>query len=207
MAEGASLEFLSVHFQSSIPDNAFVNHAQWLLCDVEVISVEKVAIVECDEGDFISGIFLIPKKSGGFRPINLNGLNHFIVHRHFKMENIWTVKHLVRKGDWMGKLDLKDAYPTVPIKMAHRKYLRFRWGGRSFEFVSLPFGLSSASWTLTKLLRPLVAFLHRQGIRVVVYLDNILSKAKAIPAITLVRSLLESLGIVISVQKSIFNPS
>ena len=41
-----------------------------------------------------------------------------------------------------------------------------------FMFTVLPFGLSSALYIFTKLLRPLVKHWRSQGIRVVVYLDD-----------------------------------
>lgn len=66
--------------------------------------LEKEAIIETDNSGFISGIFLIPKKSGGFRPIiNLNELNSYLVHRHFKLEGVQTVRQLVRERDYMAK--------------------------------------------------------------------------------------------------------
>jgi hypothetical protein len=43
--------------------------------------LEKRAIEETQEIGFISSIFTIPKKSGGFRPvINLKALNNFVVY-------------------------------------------------------------------------------------------------------------------------------
>jgi hypothetical protein len=82
----------------------------------------------------------VPKKTGGHRPIvNLKPLNKFIVNEHFKMENLETVRFLVRKGDWFVKLDLKDAYLTVPVHNSHQKYLRFQWEGRVFQFKCMAF--------------------------------------------------------------------
>ena len=160
---------------------------------------------------FISGIFLIPKRSGGYRPIiNLKGLNTFLTAHKFKMEGISTVRHTIREGDWLAKLDLKDAYLTVPIFSHHRKFLRFKWGRDIFEFVSLPFGLSSAPWAFTKLLRVVIAHLRKLGLRLVIYLDDILvvasSQLAARLAVNQVRSLLESLGFVFSVEKSVEDP-
>jgi len=39
----------------------------------------------------------------------------------------------------------------------HRKLLRLNWEGKTFQFTSLPFGLCTALWVLTKLLRPVIA--------------------------------------------------
>ena len=68
------------------------------------------------------------------------------------MEGIATVRHTIHEGDWLTKLDLKDAYLTVPVFEAHFKFLQFEWGSDLFEFVSIPFRLSSATWVFTKLL-------------------------------------------------------
>lgn len=68
------------------------------------------------------------EKGRGHRPIiNLRDLNSFMVYRHFKMEGINQVKDIIQQGDWLIKIDLKDAYFTIPIYKADQKYLRFPW--------------------------------------------------------------------------------
>ena len=42
----------------------------------------------------------------------------------------------------MVKLDLKDAYLTVPIHSEHKWFLRFTCQGKHFQFRTLPFGLN-----------------------------------------------------------------
>jgi hypothetical protein len=77
--------------------------------------------------------------------------------------------------------------------------------------VSLPFGLSSAPWAFTKSLRPAIAHLRCLGIRLVVYLDDILivhsSEAGERKDACIVRRLLESLGFIINEEKSIEIPA
>ena len=41
------------------------------------------------------------------------------------MEGLQVVRSLLQKGDFMMKLDLKDAYYAIPIHPSYRKYLRF----------------------------------------------------------------------------------
>ena len=78
------------------------------------------------KGGFVSSIFLVDKKDGGRHPvINLKNLNSFVDFQHFKMEGIHMLRDLLKKGDFMVKLDLKDAYFTVPVWIGHQKYLRF----------------------------------------------------------------------------------
>lgn len=86
-------------------------------CEQEVSSLlEKGAVVRAQNQGFISSLFLIPKRTEGHRPIiNLKALNRFLVHHKFKMEDISSVRHTIRGEDWLTKLDLKDAYLTVPV--------------------------------------------------------------------------------------------
>jgi hypothetical protein len=52
------------------------------------------------------------------------------------------VRQAICPGDWAASIDLKDAYFHVPIALDARKFLRFVWRGRLFQFCVLPFGLS-----------------------------------------------------------------
>ena len=77
------------------------------------------------EGDFLSTIFVRPKKDGTYRMIlNLKPLNEFVLYHHFKMDTIQTALKLMRPGCFMASVDLKDAYYSVPVAKEDRKYLK-----------------------------------------------------------------------------------
>ena len=95
------------------------------------------------------------------------------------MEGASMIKDLLQPGDWMCSLDLRDAYQTVPIAKEHCKYLRILWDGKVFEFTCLPFVFCSTLQVFTKLLRPVMAYLCSQGVRTIIYLDNILVMYKS----------------------------
>ena len=139
--------------------------------------LEKGAIIGAQQNplNYYSTIFTVPKRGGERRPIiNLRNLNTFIPHTHFKMEGIHSLRDIILSGDFMIKLDLKEAYFAVPIHPTHQKYLSFRWKGQVFQFTCLPFGLSSAPRTFTKVMKPVVSYLRSLGVRMIVYLDDIL---------------------------------
>ena len=48
-------------------------------------------------------------------------------YQYFKMEDLQLIKDLLREGDYMCKIDLRDAYYTILIHQKYRKYLRFKW--------------------------------------------------------------------------------
>ena len=93
----------------------------------------KKIIVKCDheKGELISPIFLREKSDGdGFRMIlNLKKLNEVSEYEHFKMDTLKTALNLIYPGVYMAKLDIKDAYYSVPIKCKDQKLLKFMHEG------------------------------------------------------------------------------
>jgi hypothetical protein len=75
----------------------------------------------------------------------------------------------------------------------------------------MPFGLGPAPRVFTKILKPVVGFLQQQGLRLVVYLDDILiigsSEVETRKAVKMVVDLFEFLGFVIQLEKSVTEPS
>ena len=65
--------------------------------------------------------FCIPKSGDGlFRPIvNLRPLNRCIRYENLKMENLNSVRSLLRKGDFMVKIDLKDILKVLKVENKH----------------------------------------------------------------------------------------
>ena len=164
-----------------------------------------------DDQAFYHRMFLVAKKGIGQRPVlDLSPLNKFIATEHFKMENLMTIKALVNKGDYMINIDLTDAYLTVPMHPDSQKFLRFLWQGQSYQFV-MPFGLNVAPRVFTKLMKPIIAWLRGQGVRMIIFLDDILVLAPTIETINqharITISLLESLGFLINYKKSALVPT
>lgn len=167
-------------------------------------------------------MFAIPKRERGeWRGIfDLRYLNRFIRYKRFKMEGLHVVRELLRPNDLMTKLDIKDAYLHCAIKADHQKYLSFiNDTGDSFCFKALPFGLSSAPRWFTKIMKEVITFIRRQGIRVVVYIDDIViftpvlegnleaARQKASDNHNFVRSTLSRLGFLIKEEKEVREPT
>ena len=137
--------------------------------------LQKNVITEVppDSPGFYSNIFLVRKASGGWRPvINLKNLNAQIHAPHFRMFTTNSVLSCVRKGDYAFKIDMQDAYFHVPIHPSSRKYLRFAFENKVYQFQVLPFGLNTAPQVFTRLGHTVTGYLHRQGISVIPYLDD-----------------------------------
>lgn len=171
-----------IPFCKSVVQNRNTSRSNSLeeLCELEkaIAKLEHIgAIAKSKEeaGQFLSSYFLRPKADGSYRFIlNLKSINEFIVTEHFKLEDLRTVVNIIRPNDYLCSIDLKDAYLLIPIHKHYRKYLKFLFKNSLYEFSSLPFGLSTAPFVFTKVLRPVVTYLRKLNIRCVIYLDDLL---------------------------------
>ena len=149
--------------------------------DKEIVDLLKKGAIEVclhTPGEFISNISTVPKKSSGNRPvIDMRALNEFMEYIPFRMEDISLLKSVFKQRDFMTKLDLRDAYLTVPVNKRLRIYLHFIWRGVLYQFTCLPFGLSPSGRIFTKAMKPVISFLRAMGIRLLIFLDDTLIMA------------------------------
>lgn len=211
---GYKLELSGTPYQHRVPIPPFLDGRELSLIEEEIASLlEKQAIQEIrpQGGLFYSNLFLVGKKGGGQRPvINLSILNNFIVHHHFKMEDLRVAGDLLQPHDYMCKIDLKDAYFAVPIHQSHQRFLCFQHKNITYQFKCLPFGLTSAPRVFTKVLKPLASYLRGMGLRICMYIDDMLIlnalETGAKRDVALLIHMLENLGFVINYKKSILVP-
>lgn len=72
---------------------------------------------------FLSRMFLIPKSNGKMRQIfDLRRLNACLKPQKFRLVNQFRVPSFLQEGDYMVKLDFRQAYFHIPIKIGHRRY-------------------------------------------------------------------------------------
>ena len=111
----------------------------------------------------------------------------------------------------MAKVDIKDAYYSVPIKISDQRYLKFEYNGNLYKFTCLPNGLSSGPRKFTKLLKPPMAALRKRKRIVSAYIDDLITIAKTFSLcfdnVTDLVETIDSLGFVVHPDKSEFIPS
>ncbi len=174
-------------------------------------AIEEVPQSEVERG-FFSRYFLVPKRDGGLRPIlDLRRLNFSLYKGKFKMLTIKTIMSQVQEGDWFVTIDLKDAYFHIQVFRRHRRFLRFAFGEKAYQYKILPFGLALAPRTFTKCMDAALAPLRLQGIRVLNYLDDWLILAHSRELVSRHRDIvlghIHSLGLRMNAKKSVLLPS
>ena len=212
---GLKIEFTDLPFQNYTPNEYkhTKEEIEFLNKEIEKLLTKRIIVeVEPVPGQYVSNIFLRDKKDGSYRMIlNLKKLNYSVEYYHFKMETLKSAINLMTPGCYMASMDFKDAYYSVPIFEQHRKYLRFTFGGRLFEFTCLPNGLSSGPRLFTRVTKPLFAGLRENGYLNTVYIDDSLlfgdteseCRLNVIETVTLA----VKLGFVVHPVKSIFDPT
>nr|CAH7742683.1 unnamed protein product [Callosobruchus chinensis] len=213
--DGVKFPFIKSPSQAFAPEEP-----NWSLKEQEPISHSvgnilksgAISKVRPYKGQFLSKYFLILKKGGTSRFIlNLKNLNQYIATSHFKLEDHRVVARLIDRNCCMAKIDLQEAYFSVPVYKKHQKYLRFSFNSQIYEYNCLCFGVSCAPMIFTKLLKPVVNFLRQRGFLSVVYLDDFLllgnDDTECAANVLQTISLLEHLGFITNYDKSLLVPS
>lgn len=96
---------------------------------------------------------------------------HLIRFRH-KYEDLSVAKELFRNHEFLFTYDLKSAYHIIEIFSQHRQYLGFSWDGHFYVFNVLAFGLATAGFIFSKVMRCPIRYFRSQGHKVVMFLDD-----------------------------------
>ena len=203
-----------VPVQTNIPFQRF-NQTEELIIESEIQKLLQMKVIEEVSpvpGQFISPIFALPKKDGEYRMIlNLKDLNNYIKYYHFKLDTFETTLHLIKPNCFMASVDLRHAYCSVPIAEEERKFLRFRWKGKIFEYCSLPNGIACAPRYFTKLLKPVFSTLRQMGHTNSGYTDDSILIAETVEQcdnnIKDIVHVMEGVGFLIHQNKSVLVPT
>jgi hypothetical protein len=125
---------------------------------------------------FVSILFPVPKPhSEKWRDVmGMSRFNDFVIPKTFKMEGLHTVRAMLRPLDFMVVIDVDSAFPTLGIHPRYRDYFIFRFRGQFYRYRGAVFGISSLPRAWKKLLAPVIAFIRSFGIRIAIFVDDLL---------------------------------
>ncbi len=106
----------------------------------------------------VSPLGVVPKRgTDKFRlTVNMRYVMKHLGKKAFKFERLKDLADLAERGDYAVSYDLMSGYYHVGLFQASRTYVGFTWGGRYYVYNCLPFGLSTAPWVFSKVMRELV---------------------------------------------------
>jgi hypothetical protein len=219
ISDGLRLSFVGNRPPRPRPSAAVYNGPTEAMLDLrrQLQEWQSAGVIEIDptprDQRVASLLFPVPKRQSSEYRWCHDGryVNHSVQLHRVRLESIETVRMLLRRGDFLTSIDLKSAYQHLQLHPQHRKYFGFTALQRRWRFRSMPFGLSSAPWAFTRVMRSVMAYARRFGVRLAIYLDDILIMAPtrelALEHTRLVRELLETLGFVLNLDKSVLMPT
>ena len=178
--------------------------------------LQKGAIheVESSEDEVISSFFARPKRTPGkWRPIcSLLHTNSFIRKVPFRMTTAKMLRSWIKPGHYFVSIDLQDAYFSIPLAEAMRRFCRFKWRGRVYEYLCMMFGIGPSARVFTKIVKVVLAFLRRSfNTEIAGYIDDLLVMAATVLECLLqaqvVILVFQALGFSVNFEKSMLTPS
>ena len=215
IVKGQHIEFETEPFQKYMRSQSNYSDAEQSVIRSEITKLLSKSVIVCTQhepGEFISPVFIRRKKDGANRMIlNLKDLNQHVQYYHFKMETLIDAIRLMTPNCFMGSVDLKDAYYSVPIAKTHQKFLKFKWDNSLYAFTCFPNGLASCPRKFTKLLKPVYSVLGQLGHLSSPYIDDSYLQGedydRCLANIIDTVRLLYTLGFVIHPEKSVLIPT
>ena len=215
--EGYKLPLRSLPDKFSMPNqHSALNHREFVTQALEELERNRCIIRTQEPPHVCSPLSVASNRQGKLRLVlNLRYLNKFLWVDKFKYEDMCTAMLMFQKNDYLFSFDLKSGYHHVDIYEPHWQFLGFKWEIQGvpqfYLFTVLPFGLATACYVFTKLLRPLVKYWRRQGLRALLYLDDgivaVAGKEAAGRASLKVREDLVKAGLVENSPKCSWEPS
>ena len=166
MIKGIKFDFTRKFTQKKIPKQIVLSPAgtQFMECKIaELLKNGSIKEVKRPHPEgWLSNVFLVPKKDGGFRMIlNLKPLNQFIRYQKFKMDHINDVLNLIEQNMLLCSLDISNAFNQVFVDPSHYRFLCFAWGTKFYEFQCLAQGATCSPCIFVRITTLVMKYLRK----------------------------------------------
>ena len=140
--------------------------------------IDSGAVIECSEKPYVINPLTVANKDGKKRlVIDMRHINSRLVKHKCKYDGHDTAQQFLERGGYMTVFDLKSGYHHIDvIEVQHEllgfSYADFQGTERYFKFIVLPFGLATAGYAFTKVLREMIRHWRSMQIRALTFLDD-----------------------------------
>ena len=137
-------------------------------------------------------------------------INPHLYQFKYKYEDATVARQMFYKEDFLFSYDLKSAYHHIMMHPMDITYLGFQWKSKFYVFNVVCFGLATAGFIFSKVLREIIKYWRSKSIRIIMYLDDGLGGAdtfeKCKNVSLVVKNDLFNFGFIIAEEKSNWNP-
>ena len=121
------------------------------------------------------GVVLKDGKTRMIVDMTASGVNANLHNPHFSMPSVESALNTIRPGDWLGKIDLTDAFLTFPLREDDRTLFGIQDPdtGLFWTYTCLPFGNSNSPYKYVTFSSYLLAALARCGLdELICFMDD-----------------------------------
>ena len=185
-------------------------NAQFLSEEIQKLLVKRCVTEVKEKSTVINPLTVATNKSGKQRLVlDCRHLNKCLAKFKFKYEDVSIARQMSEKGTYLFCFDLRGAYHHIDIIVSHRTFLGFQWKegdtARYYTFSSLPFGLETAGYIFSRVLRVLVQYWGSVEHQIVMFLDDGIGghkdRYKAVGSSDYIKHKLDEFGIFIAQDK------
>ena len=128
------------------------------------------------------GVILKDLKTRMIVDMTASGVNGNLHNPHFAMPSVDSALNVIRPGDWLGKVDLTDAFLNFPLKVEDQTLFGIQHpkSGDFWVYTCLPFGNSNSPYKFVTFSSYLLEALARQGLDdLICYMDDYLVRGSS----------------------------
>ena len=173
------------------------------------------SIIEAEKPPEVINPLSVSINSSGKKRLILDLRYVYVYKGKIKFEDWKCFEHYLEdKEGYLFKFDLKNGYHHTDIFEPHQKFLGFSWAFKGnikfLVFTVLPFGLTSAPFIFTKVVRPLVKYWRFNSVKITCFLDDGIgieyNYEEAKRKSEFVQETLTKSGFIPNIQKSTWKP-
>ena len=105
-------------------------------------------------------------------------INYHLADNPVKLSDLRNCQCLIAKGDYQMCMDLENAFFHIKVNESHQDYLGFKWFDENanvdvyYVFTVMVYGIKPAVSIITRIIKPIVSFLHSHGVKYSIYIDD-----------------------------------
>ncbi len=211
--EGVPLHIVDPPPKCNLPNCVTGFHAESFV-DQEVANLLRqdcICHFPATEAHCILPLTVVSKKGGKlWLVLDCRHLNHAISCPSFKQEGLDFVSSQIRTGDRLLSADISSGFHHLRISLRERKFLCFTWRHHTFCWTVLPFGVKSAPYLFSSVIKEVVKYFRASDIRCTAWVDDFLfmiGQDVLNTQETFIHATFHNLGVTLNEQKCDFSPT
>lgn len=141
----------------------------------QIDEMEKLGVVRKEATDYVNPLVAVTKQDGDIRLcLDARAINAQTREDHAQPPSIDEVLAAIGRNRCYSKLDISKAYWQVEMEQKSKKYTGFLFGGQTFVFQRMPFGLKTAGASFTCAIDGILKNVPEIKPHLIVYLDDMI---------------------------------